>query len=82
MYLLLDFHLVSTYYKKLASRAILTSFKEFSYFLSKFENEIEIENILRAFRSLENVIIPVKIKQSVGFGPRQNLQSFEQSVHS
>ena len=60
----------------------MISFKEFSYFLSIFEYEIEIENILRALRSLENVIIPVKIKQSVGFGPRQNLQSFEQSVHS
>ena len=59
----------------------MASFKEFSYFLSIFENEIEIENILRAFRSLENVTIPVKIKQSVGFGPRQNLQSLEQSVH-
>ena len=57
----------------------MISFKEFSYFLSIFEYEIEIENILRAFRSLENVIIPVKIKQSVGFGPRQNLQSFEQA---
>ena len=78
----MDFHLISTYYKKLVSRAILTLFKEFSYFLLKFKNEIEIENILRALRSLENVIIPVKIKQSVGFGPRQNLQSFEQSAHS
>ena len=51
-------------------------FKEFSYFLSIFENEIETENILKVFKSLENAIIPVKIKQSVGFGPRQNLQSF------
>ena len=60
----------------------MISFKEFSYFLSIFEYEIEIENIFRVFRSLENVIISVKIKQSVGFGPRQNLQSFEQSAHS
>ena len=32
----------------------MISFKEFSYFLSIFEYEIENENVLKAIRSLEN----------------------------
>ena len=35
-------------------------------------NKKEIENIWIECRELTCVIIPYKIKQSVGFGPRQN----------